>query len=81
MGYAGYAGNAFVLDGNTSYPDSQTEGALGIQRENVDYLKGGSNQKLSWGHILLDASGYSNRYGGYTEVNPLYESCKFCIRY
>lgn len=29
----------------------------------------------------FNASNCSNRYGAYTEVNPLYESCLICIRY
>ena len=32
-------------------------------------------------YVDMDASRYSNRYGNYTEVNPLYNSCKFLIRY
>lgn len=29
----------------------------------------------------FDASRCSDRYGSYTEVNPLYNSCKFFIKY
>jgi len=29
----------------------------------------------------FDASLVTNRYGDYTEVNPLYESCLICISY
>ena len=31
--------------------------------------------------FYFDASGSNNRYGNYTEVNPLYSSCKFIIQY
>ena len=31
--------------------------------------------------ININASRCSDRYGNYTEVNPLYESCKYIIRY
>lgn len=31
--------------------------------------------------VGLDASRWSDRYGSYTEVRPLYESCGFIIRY
>lgn len=31
--------------------------------------------------VAFDASLYSNRYGDYTEVNPLYESVIFYIKY
>ena len=29
----------------------------------------------------FNASNCSNRYGDYTEVNPLYNSCKFILKY
>ena len=32
-------------------------------------------------YLSFDASRCSDRYGSYTEVNPLYNSCKFFIRY
>lgn len=31
--------------------------------------------------FTIDASLSSNRYGNYTEVNPLYNSCRYIIRY
>lgn len=31
--------------------------------------------------VEFDASRSSDRYGNYPEVNPLYNSCKFLIRY
>ena len=31
--------------------------------------------------MTFDASRCSDRYGSYTEVNPLYNSCKFFIKY
>lgn len=36
---------------------------------------------VTWVHVDLDAARCSDRYGAYTEINPLYESCKFYIRY
>lgn len=33
------------------------------------------------GDIQFNASNYSDRYGDYTELNPLYESCNFYISY
>ena len=33
------------------------------------------------GDVQFYASNYSDRYGSYTEVNPLYESCNFYIHY
>ena len=33
------------------------------------------------GKIGLSASYINPRYGSYTEVNPLYEGCIFCISY
>lgn len=32
-------------------------------------------------YVAMDASRSSNRYGNYTEVNPLYESTKYMIKY
>lgn len=32
-------------------------------------------------NLVMEASRSSNRYGRYTEVNPLYTSTKMCIRY
>ena len=40
-------------------------------------VNGGFHNILS----TFDASRCSDRYGSYTEVNPLYNSCKFFIRY
>ena len=36
-----------------------------------------------WGGQQYDfnAARVNNRYGSYTEVNPLYNSCKFIIQY
>lgn len=41
----------------------------------------GSNLFGSACSIGIDASLSSNRYGSYTEVNPLYNSCKYLISY
>lgn len=39
--------------------------------------KGGNSDTQLW----IDASLSSDRYGTYTEVNPLYQSCIFCIKF
>lgn len=39
---------------------------------------GGSHNQTKAG---FNASRVTNRYGDYTEVNPLYESCLICISY
>ena len=71
-----------VADGNPDFPDKQTSGALGISRSHAGYLKGGDNGvQLAWTNVNIDASRSSDRYGSYTEINPLYNSCKFLISY
>ena len=46
---------------------------------NAVYYKTGTDRYNS---IIYFNAAYCNwRYGDYTEVNPLYESCKFFIRY
>ena len=50
-----------------------------------DYRMAGpvGSATLIYGYNLLrlSASYSSDRYGNYTEVNPLYNSCRFVIRY
>ena len=43
------------------------------------FSSGGSG--WTHGDVQFYASNYSDRYGNYTEVSPLYASCIFCIRY
>lgn len=40
-----------------------------------------TGSSVGGGYLYMDASRSSTRYGNYTEVNPLYNSCKFLIRY
>ena len=40
-----------------------------------------ANNDWSYGGWSFVASRYNSRYGGYTEVNPLYESCLFYIKF
>ena len=42
---------------------------------------GGGANSLYHLSYNINASSSSDRYGYYTEVNPLYESCLFLIRY
>ena len=41
--------------------------------------EGGGNHRKQ--QVIFDASACCDRYGDYTEVNPLYESCLFIIKY
>ena len=71
-----------VADGNPNFPDKQTSGVLGISRNRTNYLKGGDNGlQLAWINVNINASRSSDRYGNYTEVNPLYTSTIFILKY
>ena len=41
----------------------------------------GSSERQNKHGFTFNASRCSDRYGNYTEVNPLYESTLICIRY
>lgn len=49
-------------------------------RNSNDTGSEGSNRAYA-GNLNINASRSSDRYGSYTEVNPLYESCIFCIKF
>ena len=55
-------------------------GPFYITGRGTDGVQGSANYSvlISWG---FNASRCSNRYGDYTEINPLYNSCKYVIRY
>ena len=42
---------------------------------------GGSSGNMAHVAFAVNSSYFSDRYGDYTEVNPLYESTKFFIKY
>lgn len=49
-----------------------------LERRNISNISGTFDPI---GHIYFNAANSCNRYGNYTEVNPLYNSCKFFIKY
>ena len=64
---------------STATPNSDFNGCLNITNWGGPVAGGGGNLY----HIFYDinASGCCDRYGSYTEVNPLYESVIFCIKH
>lgn len=49
-------------------------------------VSGGENSASTGANVLpyglgINASLSSDRYGDFREVNPLYESCIFCLKY
>lgn len=42
---------------------------------------GGVGSVWNYDGADFNAGNMNNRYGNYTEVNPLYNSCKYVIRY
>lgn len=59
-----------------------TGGAIGVASYsdgNMSFNAG--NYKRAHENLAFNASWSSNRYGSYTEVRPLYEACKFAIKY
>lgn len=64
---------------STATPNSGYNGCLNITGWGVPVAGGGGGlYHLSYN---INASGCCDRYGSYTEVNPLYESCLICIHY
>ena len=45
------------------------------------YATSQSTYNASNGLVTMDLSKSSDCYGTYTEVNPLYQSCIFCIKF
>lgn len=45
------------------------------------WASGNQGNNLQGAQLEFNATWSCNRYGTYTEVNPLYESCKFAICY
>ena len=60
-----YSTGAFRSGDGGFQPDSAPGATMNNKFKNMDF----------------SASRSSNRYGNYTEVNPLYNSCKFFIKY
>ena len=58
---------------------SGTNGCLEYSKSETHSDNKGST--VGSGTLRFRASNYSDRYGNYTEVNPLYESCLFIIKY
>ena len=53
------------------------QGCEGSNNNNQDF----AGKMHGYAVIWIDASYSSDRYGAYTEVNPLYNSCKYIICY
>ena len=67
-------------EGNTASPrNAGWTGALFINGWGGDV--GGTSSNMVHAAFAFNLSYFSDRYGDYTEVNPLYESTKFFIKY
>ena len=58
-------------------------GASGAIKQHSSNNNCGLMTGSGWGgqQYNFNAASVNNRYGNYTEVNPLYDSCKFIIQY
>ena len=70
------------MTGQISYDNTQTLAVSGCFNfvHNYDTRVRTGEYHLGW-TVEFDASRSSDRYGNYTEVNPLYNSCKYLIKY
>ena len=80
-GVAHYAG-AWAIDGVSAYAYGTTpSGAFAIHIGASHYAGAHSGDTNTYAGYDFYASRCSDRYGNYTEVNPLYSSALMLIRY
>ena len=72
-------GNYYLIRNGVAY-GAHGDGAFYTSESSSTY---GANQDTAQHSTKLhfNANSLNSRYGDYAEVNPLYESCVFCIRY
>lgn len=80
-GIAHYAG-AWAINGHSEYAyGTPPSGAFAIHTGTTHYTGTHVGDSTSAFGYDFSASRCSDRYGNYTEVNPLYNSCIFIIHY
>ena len=64
-----------------AYGDGSPAGSFTSSIDHANAIQGGNSGLYNYNYFSFNASRCSDRYGNYTEVNPLYNSCKFFIKY